>query len=565
EPYWTARRVSVFWVGLLALTVISLTTWRYLSLLRLKRALKAAFEERKQAEEALLKKTEELDGYFTNALDLFCIADSDGYFHRANKEWQTTLGYKIEELEGRRFLDFIHPDDIKLTLEAFSMLKAQKKILNFVNRYRCKDGSYRWLEWRATPAGNLNYAAARDITERKLAELEYETILRTAMDGFYVVDTQEHILDANDSYCSLIGYSLDELRNMRLKDIEEAETQEMIAQRMRRILEVGWDRFETRHKCKDGRIVEIEASVNYMKEGTGRFFVFMRDITERKRAEEELTRYREHLENMVQERTVNLEKAQEALANIVEDLNLKSEELEKTNIQLKEIDQLKSMFIASMSHELRTPLNSVIGFSSVLMNEWPGPVNAEQRKLLETILHSGKHLLALINDVIDVSKIEAGSLDINVEDFDLDKVIHETTEIIKKELTDKKLDLKVGTLHLMMHSDKRRLMQCVLNLLSNAIKFTIKGDIRIETRMSGGFVEISVADTGIGILEEDIPKLCKSFVRLDSPLRTTTLGTGLGLYITKKLITETLHGEIRIESTCGVGSTFTLRAPIHIS
>ena len=249
----------------------------------------------------------------------------------------------------------------------------------------------------------------------------------------------------------------------------------------------------------------------------------------------------------------------------MEDLSQKSEELEKSNIKLKEIDQLKSMFIASMSHELRIPLNSVIGFSSVLMNEWPGPVNAEQRKLLETILRSGKHLLELINDVIDVSKIEAGLLDIDLDDFDLYTVINEMVEIIKKELADKKLDLKVETFHLMMHSDKRRLMQCILNLLSNAIKFTPKGSIRIETKMTGDFVEISVVDTGIGIQEEDIPKLCKSFVRLDSPLRATTLGTGLGLYITKKLITETLKGEIHIESTYNVGSTFTLRTPINIT
>ena len=125
---------------------------------------------RKKAQEDLREKTEELDSYFNNALDLFCIADTAGYFRRVNKEWEKTLGFKLEELEGRRFLDFVHPDDMKSTLEAVSRLEAQKDVLNFENRYRCKDGSYRWIEWRSISSGKLIYAAARDITERKRDE-----------------------------------------------------------------------------------------------------------------------------------------------------------------------------------------------------------------------------------------------------------------------------------------------------------------------------------------------------------------------------------------------------------
>ena len=142
-------------------------------------------DERKQAEGKLREKTEELDRYFNNALDLFCIADTDGYFHRVNKEWETTLGFKMEELEGKRFLDFVHPDDMKSTLETISRLEAQKEVLNFTNRYRCKDGSYRWIEWRSAPSGKLIFAAARDITERKKAE---ERILK--LNRVYAVISQ---------------------------------------------------------------------------------------------------------------------------------------------------------------------------------------------------------------------------------------------------------------------------------------------------------------------------------------------------------------------------------------
>jgi len=133
--------------------------------------------ERKLAEEALRQKNEELDGYFTNTLDLLCIADTDGYFRRLNKEWESALGYSIAELEGKRFLDFVHPDDMEATLGAMSELSAGKKVLQFTNRYRHKDGSYRWIEWRSFPAGNLIYASARDVTERKKMTEQIEASL----------------------------------------------------------------------------------------------------------------------------------------------------------------------------------------------------------------------------------------------------------------------------------------------------------------------------------------------------------------------------------------------------
>lgn len=134
-------------------------------------------EQRKQMETALRSKTEEIDQYFRASLDLFCIADTDGFFRRLNPQWEETLGYTLEELEGRRFFDFIHPDDMQATLAATEKLSGQESILNFVNRYRCKDDSYRWLEWRSMPAGNLIYAAARDITDRKKMEdqLRYQS------------------------------------------------------------------------------------------------------------------------------------------------------------------------------------------------------------------------------------------------------------------------------------------------------------------------------------------------------------------------------------------------------
>lgn len=278
------------------------------------------------------------------------------------------------------------------------------------------------------------------------------------------------------------------------------------------------------------------------------------------KAQMQLKALNEHLE----ERTIQLEAANKELAH--------------ANEKLKEIDRLKSMFIASMSHELRTPLNAIIGFSSILLNEWTGPLNAEQKENMSIMLRSGKHLLALINDVIDVSKIEAGKMDVHIEEFDLCDVILEVVTLMKKDMDEKRLELKVESIHQKMHTDRQRLLQCVLNLVSNAVKFTEKGTIHVGAGLAPAqkqegqpqglplqdFVEISVSDTGIGIKEEDIPKLFQSFVRLDSPLRSKVKGTGLGLYLTKKLSTDVLNGEITAASEYGKWSRFVIRVPVKL-
>lgn len=259
----------------------------------------------------------------------------------------------------------------------------------------------------------------------------------------------------------------------------------------------------------------------------------------------------------------------------------RTRELEEANHKLKELDQLKSMFIASMSHELRTPLNSVIGFSSILLNEWVGPLNDEQKENMATVLRAGRYLLTLINDVIDVSKIEARQIEIRVEEFELLELIREAAATLQKEIRDKGLELRIDGGELVMRTDRRRLLQCLLNLLSNAVKYTEQGFVRIAVKKVRGqnsvdqgardvepgpeFVEISVEESGIGIKEKDHSKIFKPFVRLESPLMTKVYGTGLGLYLTRKLVTEVLGGEITFASEFGRGSRFEMTIPVTLS
>jgi PAS domain S-box-containing protein len=253
---------------------------------------------RKKAEHELQVKTAELEDYFSRSLYLFCIADTDGYFRRLNPEWEKTLGYTLADLEGSRFLDFVHPDDKARTLAAVSDLDNKKNVLDFTNRFRHKDGSYRWIEWRSypDPKNNLIFAAARDITDRRLAEEAlresedlYRATLQTTADGFYIVDTEGKILDANETYCRMTGYTRAELLNLHVSDLDAVETPDVTKARMQRIIKNKGELFETLHRRKDGSVFDIEASVSYMERNGGRFISFCRDITVKKKAEQALS------------------------------------------------------------------------------------------------------------------------------------------------------------------------------------------------------------------------------------------------------------------------------------
>lgn len=265
------------------------------------------------------------------------------------------------------------------------------------------------------------------------------------------------------------------------------------------------------------------------------------ESNERKQAEGEILRLNEGLERTVSERTL---------------------ELEAANKSLQELDRLKSMFIASMSHELRTPLNSIIGFSSMIVQDMTGPINDQQRDYLQRVQRAGEHLLSLITDVIDISKIEAGKLAVQYTHFALDEVTSEALEGVDTEARQKGLELSEGIpAGIEMYTDRKRLLQCLLNFLSNAVKYSERGSIRLEARPFDEQVEISVNDTGIGIPEQELGLLFEPFVRLESPLKRHTTGTGLGLYLTRKLAREVLGGEVSVSSQFGKGSAFSLRIP----
>ena len=262
----------------------------------------------------------------------------------------------------------------------------------------------------------------------------------------------------------------------------------------------------------------------------------------------ELRRHADELEKRVAERTEELILANGALLEAKE--------------AAESADRIKSAFLATMSHELRTPLNSIIGFTGILQQELAGPLNAEQRKQLGIVRDSARHLLALINDVLDLSKIEAGQLEVNRAPFDLRASIEKVAGIVKPLAEKKGLALRVRLAPEIGAgaTDSRRVEQILLNLLQNAIKFTERGEVVLAAESAGGAIRLSVADTGIGIRPEDMDQLFLPFRQIDSGLARQHEGTGLGLAICRRLA-ELLGGAIRAESTWGQGSVFTLTLP----
>ncbi|GAB4254782.1 MAG: hypothetical protein Kow00129_15740 [Thermoleophilia bacterium] len=240
-----------------------------------------------------------------------------------------------------------------------------------------------------------------------------------------------------------------------------------------------------------------------------------------------------------------------------------TKELKEANEELLHLDQLKSDFLATMSHELRTPLTSIIGYSDMLLSGMTGEMSDRQKDFVRNILNNGENLLNLINDILDLTKIEAGKLELNVEPINLQQALRGVLSTVTPKAKEKNIQLQVFLPNGLppLGADSAKLGQILLNLLSNAIKYTPEnGRVMVEARPKGEFVEIRVVDTGVGIEEADLERIFDRFTQVDSSSTRNQGGTGLGLAITRDLI-ELHGGTIRVQSTPGKGSSFIFTIP----
>ncbi|MDX2230825.1 MAG: ATP-binding protein [Leptolyngbyaceae cyanobacterium bins.349] len=258
-----------------------------------------------------------------------------------------------------------------------------------------------------------------------------------------------------------------------------------------------------------------------------------------------------------------LRETNELLIRQNQELEIQRQQIHLQNLKLLETSRLKSQFLATMSHELRTPLNAIIGFSQLLLRSNKTSLDPHHKDIIERVLNNGKHLLMLLNEILDFSKLEAGRLEIKPRTFNLERLIN-LTVLELRSLADEKqlgLDVSIQLSNPELVSDPERLRQVLVNLLSNAIKFTSGGNVWIEvTEPSSNWVEIAVCDTGIGISSEDMHYIFEPFRQLDQTITRKHTGTGLGLAVTKSLV-QMMHGKITVESRLGEGSVFRVQLP----
>ncbi|ADE35962.1 PAS domain S-box protein [Methanohalophilus mahii] len=501
--------------------------------------------ERKENEEEIKKLTEEYQTVFQGTQDsMFLIEvtdDNEFRYMRNNRAHQVSTGFTSAYFRGKTPQELAGKKTGDQLSANYKRCIDSNDTVSYEETLEFPAGTRMW-QTALTPIfqhGEVRYivGSSQDITGRIKAENElrqskqkYQSLVENLNEIVYTLDQNATVTYVTPNIENISGYKPEEVIGKNFVEFVHPDDIRGRMEQFRKVLsgidepseyrfltksgDTVWVRTNAKPIIKDDKIVGIQG--------------LLMDITDVKKAEKQL-----------------------------EDAVLRANEMA---IQAEYANKTKSQFLANMSHELRTPLNSVIGFSDILLKEIKGELNDSQKKYISNISNGGRHLLDLINDILDLSKIEAGKMELACEDLNLDSVFSEIESVISPQAQKKSIDLEISKpADIEINADKSKIKQIIFNLLSNAIKFT---DENGKVSMSAGEVdrdqvEITVKDTGIGIPEDKLDKIFDPFMQADSSTSRKYGGTGLGLPLVKEYV-EMHGGEILVESEVGKGSVFTL-------
>jgi two-component system CheB/CheR fusion protein len=455
-----------------------------------------------------------------------------------NKGAEKIYGYTEKEMQGQNISLLAPPGYKEEILNQLKKLRAGELIKNHETKRVRKDGVVIDISLTLSSikdkSGNICGVSAimHDITEQKKAKQvlivsEYsESIINTVREPLIVLDQDLRVVTVSRSFYEFFKVNPEETVGQLIYDLGNKQWD---IPKLRELLETilpqkaTFDNYEVEHNFATiGRRIML-LNARQIQRGAGKeriILLAIEDITERKEIE------------------AGLEKAHE--------------ELKELAAELKRTAQVKSEFLANMSHELRTPLNSINGFSEVLYDETFGPLNEKQKKYVNNVLTSGKHLLLLINQILDMAKVEAGKMKLSLSSLPMKTLLNDISMLVADMVSKKKIEMSLEIAEGLpnIEADELKVKEIIYNLFSNAVKFTPEGGkigMRASARKADSEIEVVVWDTGVGIAPENMEKIFEGFFRVDTPYSRVTEGTGLGLPLSKKLV-ELHGGKLFVES-----------------